>query len=316
MTTESSAHPARTGPTPALSRSASFVRVTLAYVVAIAAGLAVLLAVDTGRGWLDVLLADLAATVVIFGFSRFYRNSSFYDAFWSVIPPLVALAWWVDRPDGVDGSDAVRFWLLFAVIMVWAVRLTANWAYGFPGLHHEDWRYALLRERAGGGPASFLVDLFAIHVIPTIQVFLGLLPVYVVTRHDRNLSWLDVLAVVVGLGAILLESLADLQMHRFVAGKAAGTIESGAAMDRGLWSWSRHPNYFGEFGFWVSMALFGLAAAPDTWWWVFVGAAAMLAMFQGASIPMMEERSLARRPSYQQVIDTVPRFVPRPARRA
>ena len=68
-------------------------------------------------------------------------------------------------------------------------------------------------------------------------------------------------------------------------------------MDRGLWSWSRHPNYFGEFGFWFSLALFGVAASPGDTWWLFVGAGAMLAMFLGASIPMMEERSLERRPT-------------------
>ena len=61
----------------------------------------------------------------------------------------------------------------------------------------------------------------------------------------------------------------------------------------------------------VAVALFGVAAWP-TAWWLFAGAAAMLAMFLGASIPMMEERSLARRPDYQAVIERVSRFVPRP----
>ncbi len=77
-----------------------------------------------------------------------------------------------------------------------------------------------------------------------------------------------------------------------------------------------YPNYFGEFGFWVAMALFGVAAAPGQAWWLFAGAAAMLAMFLGASIPMMETRSLQRRPEYQSVIDRVSRFVPRPPERA
>jgi len=86
-------------------------------------------------------------------------------------------------------------------------------------------------------------------------------------------------------------------------------------MDRGLWAWSRHPNYFGEFTFWLSLALFGVAVAPADWWWLLLGALAMLAMFLGASIPMMEERSLARRPGYQDVINRVPKFVPRPPRR-
>jgi steroid 5-alpha reductase family enzyme len=84
----------------------------------------------------------------------------------------------------------------------------------------------------------------------------------------------------------------------------------------GLWSWSRHPNYFGEFSFWFAMALFGVAAAPADAWWLFVGAAIMLALFLFASIPMMEERSVARRPEYQEVIDRVSRFVPWPPRQS
>ena len=150
-------------------------------------------------------------------------------------------------------------------------------------------------------------SLVAIHLIPTLQVFLGMVPVYVaVTTPGGGLAWLTVIAFVVGMAAVTLEGVADVQMHRFVASARPGEV-----MDRGLWSWSRHPNYFGEFGFWLALALFGLAAAPQAWW-LFAGAAAMLAMFLGASIPMMETRSLQRRPGYQAVIDRVSRFVPRP----
>ncbi len=56
-------------------------------------------------------------------------------------------------------------------------------------------------------------------------------------------------------------------MHRFVRDRQPGQV-----MDRGLWAWSRHPNYFGELGFWFGLALFGVAASPGDWWWVFVGA--------------------------------------------
>ena len=86
-------------------------------------------------------------------------------------------------------------------------------------------------------------------------------------------------------------------------------------MDRGLWSWSRHPNYFGELSFWFALALFGVAVSPSDAWWLFAGTLAMLGMFLGASIPMMETRSVQRRPGYQDVIARVPRFVPRPPRR-
>jgi steroid 5-alpha reductase family enzyme len=288
-----------------VSKSASLTRVLLAYVAAVAVGAAWLyLGPDTGRLWLDGLIADLLATLVIFGFSRAHHNSSFYDAYWSVLPPLLAIYWWSESTPDVN---ELRAWLVIGVILVWAVRLTGNWIYAFPGLHHEDFRYAQLRE--GKGRAELLVDLFAIHIIPTLQVFLGMIPVYVaVTRTGRDVGWLDVVAVVVGLAAVALSFFADLQMYRFARTKRPGEI-----MDRGLWSWSRHPNYFGEFSFWVALALFGLATAPADWW-VVVGAVAMFALFEGASIPMMEERSLARRPGYQDVIDRVPKFVPRPPR--
>lgn len=281
-------------------------RVTAAYVLAFAVfGAWFAWGPGTGRLWLDGLIADLLATLVVFAASRLHHNSSFYDPYWSVLPPLLAIAWWVrsDHP-----ADDVRGRLVLLLIWVWAIRLTGNWVHGFPGVHHEDWRYPMLREKAGR--FEFVVDLMAIHVIPTLQVFAGMLPVYIVlTRHGRPLGWLDAVALVVGLGAVALELAADVQLHRFAVTKQPGQV-----MDRGLWAWSRHPNYFGEFSFWLALALFGLAAAPGTGWWIFVGALLMLAMFQGASIPMMEQRSLQRRPSYQDVIDRVPRFVPRPPR--
>ena len=294
-----------------MSKGRSLALVTLAYVVAVAVGLGWLYwGPLTGRLWLETLIADVLATAVIFGFSRVYRNSSFYDAYWSVIPPLLALYWWLQGPLGVTGPGSLRCWLLFAVMSYWAVRLTANWAYGFPGLHHEDWRYPILRD--GAGRFEFLADLFGIHLFPTLQVFVGMLPVYIaLTRPGDGLMWLTWVAFAVGIVAVTVELVADVQMHHFVAERRPG-----AAMDRGLWAWSRHPNYVGEIGFWFSLALFGIAASPRDGWWLFVGVALMIVMFLGASIPLMEKRSLERRPQYQDVIDRVPRLVPRPPRRA
>ncbi len=289
-----------------IGKTESLSRVAISYVVAFGAGAAWFAwGPETAWLWLDGLIADLIATVVVFVASRLHHNSSFYDPYWSVLPPLLMLGWWIESD---TPADDLRSWLVMAVILIWAIRLTGNWIYAFPGLHHEDWRYPMVRARAGRAEA--VADLMGIHVFPTFQVFLGMLPAYVVlTRPGRDVGWLDAVAVVIGVGAVALEFTADLQMYRF-----ARTREPGQAMDQGLWAWSRHPNYFGEFAFWVSLAVFGLAADPGTWWWIYVGAAAMYAMFQGASIPMMEERSLERRPTYVAVIDRVPRFVPRPPR--
>jgi steroid 5-alpha reductase family enzyme len=294
-------------PEEIMGKAGSLAVVAVAYVVAIAVGAAWLIwGPTTGLLWCDTLIADVLGTVVVFAFSRAYRNSSFYDAYWSVIPPLLLAYWWTQAA----APDTLRCTLIAIVVGYWAVRLTGNWVYSFPGLHHEDWRYPMFKQRAG--KFEFFADLFAIHLIPTLQVFLGMVPVYVaVTRPGAGLPWLAVVAFVIGMAAVTLELVADGQMHRF-----AKVRKPGEAMTRGLWAWSRHPNYFGEFSFWLALGLFGVAAAPADAWWLLAGAVVMLALFLGASIPMMEERSLARRPDYQQVIDTTSKFVPLPPRRA
>lgn len=293
-----------------MSKGRALALVALAYVVAVAVAAAWLLwAPSTGRLWLDTLIADVLATLVIFVFSRAYRNSSFYDAYWSVIPPLLLAYWWWQGPIGLSGTGALRAWLMAVVVGYWAVRLTSNWAVGFAGLHHEDWRYPILRD--GAGRFAFLTDLFGIHLFPTLQVFVGMVPAYIaLTRPGDGLVWLTWLAFAVGMAAVTLELVADTQMRRFVAAGRPGGV-----MDQGLWGWSRHPNYLGEIGFWLSVALFGIAASPRDFWWLLIGVVVMVAMFLGASIPMMEKRSLERRPQYQDVIARVPRLVPRRPRR-
>lgn len=287
-------------------KAASLGLIGAAYLVAVGVAVGWLAwGVDTGQLWLNTLIADLLATLVVFTFSRGFNNSSFYDAYWSVIPPLLLAYWWIQSSPHVN---EVRCVLIAVVVVLWAVRLTGNWAWGFSGLDHEDWRYDVLRRRAGRW--AFAADLFGIHLIPTVQVFAGMAPMYIaVTREGSGLVWLTGIAFVVGLAAVALELIADVQLYRFVRDRTPG-----ATMDRGLWGWSRHPNYFGEFSFWLACALFGVAAAPADAWWMFIGALSMLGMFLGASIPMMENRSLERRPAYREVIDRVPRFFPRPPR--
>ena len=120
-----------------------------------------------------------------------------------------------------------------------------------------------------------------------------------------------------GVGSDFLVSDIGKMTPKPVRVKELGPGETGYKIPYGgLYRFVSCPNYFGELGFWCSMALFGVAAAPADWWWLFIGVAAMLAMFLGASIPLMEKRSLERRPNYQAVIDRVPRLVPRPPRRA
>jgi len=275
--------------------------ITFAYIVTLGVAWGALEVLDQSPLW-NMFWADIAATVAIFVFSRLYKNSSFYDAYWSVIPPLIALYWTMAAT--AQGIDMTRAWLVVILVWLWGVRLTANWATFWPGLEHEDWRYGPIKTNAGKWNA--LADFSAIHLFPTVIVFAACLPIYAAVAMDaRPLNALDYLAAAVTLIAILIELVSDIQLHRFLTHRKSGEI-----MKTGLWALSRHPNYFGEWLFWAGLALFGLAAVPSAWWWVLPGAIAMLVMFLVASIPMIDKRSVERRPEYQAHMARVSGFVP------
>ena len=275
--------------------------VTFAYIVTIGVAWATLEALGQSPIW-DMFWADIAATIAIFVFSRLYKNSSFYDAYWSVIPPLIALYWALEAT--ASGIDSTRVWLVVALVWLWGIRLTANWATFWPGLEHEDWRYAPIKE--GAGKLDVLADFSAIHLFPTVIVFVSCLPIYAAVAMDAQpLNWLDYLAATVTAIAIFIELLADIQLHRFLNHRKEGDI-----MKTGLWAYSRHPNYFGEWLFWAGLTLFGVAAVPASWWWTVPGSIAMLVMFLAASIPMIDKRSLERRPEYSEHMKRVSGFLP------
>lgn len=287
------------------AKPADYRSIVLAYTVTLAAGALALYGLPLKAPY-DALAADLVATVVIFAFSLGYRNSSFYDAYWSVIPPLLALHWYAMAPAAIDPLRAL---CVLALVTLWALRLTANWALHWGGLGHEDWRYPLVRQKAGRFAVA--ADFAGIHLFPTLQVFLGCLPVYaVMSLGTAPFGLLDLLAAGVTLGAIVIETLADRQLHAFAARRTPGSF-----IQEGLWAWSRHPNYFGELSFWWGLMLFGLASAPAAWFWVIPGALAMTLMFCFASIPLMEQRSLARRPGYADYRQRVWALVPLPPKR-
>jgi steroid 5-alpha reductase family enzyme len=287
-------------------RAGSFARVALAYVAAaVVAGFAAYVASGL-LGRRDLLfqtaVGDFAATVLVFAFSVAWDNTSVYDPYWSVAPPLLALCYgWLPAARAADGT---RKLVVLGLVGLWAVRLTWNWARGWPGLGHEDWRYADVRRRTGDGywPASF----FALQLMPTVLVFLGCLPLYAaLARGGRPFGLLDVAAAGVTLLAVAIEATADRQLRRWKRSRP----DPEATFEGGLWRWSRHPNYFGEVLFWWGVALFGLAAAPFRWW-LLLGPVPITLLFALVSIPLLERRMLDRRPSFTERRRRVSALVP------
>lgn len=270
------------------SLTLAFVLCTKAYVIALC--IAVLVGYATGERHpiLIAFVADVAATLVIFAFARYFRNASFYDAYWSLAPIAIAAFWLMTAAAAIDSC---RPWIVIALVTTWGVRLTYNWVRGWRGLSHEDWRYAGMR--AKHGRRFWLVELLGIEMMPTIVVFLGCLSLYPALADAAN-TWgaLDCAAATIAAAAILIETVSDEQLRRFVK-----TAQPGQIMDRGLWRYSRHPNYLGEVMFWWGLYLFALAANPS-YWWAVAGPIAITILFVFVSIPMMDRRNLERRPGY------------------
>ena len=284
-----------------LGRGPSLAVVVVAYVTAVGLGLGAAAAV--GGPAAGLAACYLVSALVIYAWSMTVDNGSMFDAWWSVLP-VVGAFWIVGTTDGEVG---VRQWLVLAVVVLWGVRLTANWATAWPGLGHEDWRYLDMYTK---GPKP-LISLFGVHLVPAATVYLGSLPL--VTSLADGAPGADPLAWVafaVGLAAVAIEGVADLQLRAFNR-----TKQPGAVIDVGLWRLSRHPNYFGEVSFWWSLWLAGIAADAGSWWTI-IGALAITAMIRGASIPMMDRRSAERRPAFAEYAGRTPALVPRPRRSA
>ncbi len=288
----------------------AFTTVALAYAFAGAAAVGVGLALAGDPPLHVAAAADLAATAVVFAFSFAFRNSSFYDAYWSVAPLPLGIYW--AASSNVIAVDGTRVALALLLVAAWGTRLTFNWGRGWQGLAHEDWRYVGLRETTGR--AYWLVSAVGLHLFPTIMVFLGCLPLYVaVATGTRPLGALDALAAAVTAAAILVEATADQQLHRFVTTRR----DASELLTTGLWAWSRHPNYFGEILFWWGLYGFGVAAKPEAWAWMLVGPVAMTGMFRFVTVKMIEARMLERKPGYAAHAARTSLIVPwRPSRTA
>jgi steroid 5-alpha reductase family enzyme len=269
------------------------------YALSIFMGFLILHAVPFENSIIKVLIADVVVTFVVFLFSLIIKNSSIYDPYWSAIPPFIA-AWLIFiNPEG----NITRQFLIFGLVLFWAIRLTVNWAIGWNGLSHEDWRYKKIAADTGKlyWPASFL----GIHLMPTLFVFMGCLPLWFAMKSSETINLIDLLASAITLVAIFIEWISDEQLRKFKA-----KSHNSAFMRRGLWSRMRHPNYFGEILFWMGLFLYIPAAKSNEGVWTAIGFIFMIVLFKFISIPLMDKRNVTKRPGYEKYIKEVYALIP------
>jgi steroid 5-alpha reductase family enzyme len=209
---------------------------------------------------------------------------------------------------GVLGSGTAQSRTLAALLGAgWAARLCA---YLWRRVAHEaeDGRYVALRERWRDSTPAF----FAFFQAQALVVALFALPFAVVACRTSDPSpWQVFAAIGIWLLAVGGEALADRQLARFRAEPG----NRGRTCRAGLWSWSRHPNYFFEWLHWFAYVLLSLGA--PLWWLSFSGPVLMLLfLYRLSGIPWTEAQSLrSRGDDYRRYQAQVSAFLPLPPRR-
>jgi steroid 5-alpha reductase family enzyme len=138
------------------------------------------------------------------------------------------------------------------------------------------------------------------------------MPTLAALAGDRPFGVLDIVGIVVALVGFLFEAIGDAQMAAF----KADPVHEGQVMDRGLWRYTRHPNYFGEACFWWGIWLLALAAGgADAVWTVLSPALMTVLLLKVSGVALLEKDMVERRPAYRDYIARTNAFIPGPPRR-
>lgn len=253
---------------------------------------------------LTLALAGLAVTLCLavpaWAVASLRHNVSLVDRLWSMFFVAAAAAYTAVLPQ--TGTRAAVVWVL---LLAWALRLSAHitWrGWGEP----EDRRYAAMRERHQ--PGFVWKSLVIVFVLQAVIAWAVSAPLAVALASDWPWGASDFAAVALVVFGIVYESVADLQLARFQRDPAC----RGQVMDRGLWRWSRHPNYFGESCVWWGFGLLGAGAGQP---WTLLSPLLMTwLLLRVSGITLMEDTIVERRPGYREYVRRTNAFVPGPRR--
>ncbi len=250
-----------------------------------------------------LIAAAIAIAVLMLGtwlLSVLLRDASIVDIVWGL--GFVVVAWAV-RVQGDTATD--RQWLLVALVTVWGLRLAGHLFWRNHG-QPEDYRYRAMRKRFG--PRFPIVSLVTVFGLQGVLMWIVSLPVQLGQVPDEpGLGWLAALGTLVWVTGFGFESIGDYQLARF----RADPSNEGRVMDRGLWRYTRHPNYFGDACAWWGIAI--IAAESGLGAWGIVGAIVMTVLLLRVSGVALLEKSLRKRkPEYQAYAARTSAFFPLP----
>jgi steroid 5-alpha reductase family enzyme len=233
------------------------------------------------------------------------HDVSIVDPVWGPAFVVVALACLLVGNLDFPGGDARR-WLLFAMTAIWGLRLGGYLLVRKLGDPGEDRRYTKMRERRSEG-AFALYSLVVIFGLQGVLVLIVSLPLQVAAERAAGLDWFAWIGLALWLLGVFFEAVGDEQMRRF----KARPDSKGKVMDQGLWAYTRHPNYFGDFCVWWGLWLVALGAG-GTWWTVLGPLVMSFLLIKGSGAALLEKDISERRPEYREYIERTASFIPRP----
>jgi steroid 5-alpha reductase family enzyme len=230
------------------------------------------------------------------------RDASIIDPFWPI--GFVAVAWLTFLLQGGAHPRAV---LVFMLTTIWGARLAGylfwrNWGKG------EDYRYRQMRDKHGG--RFWLVSLLTVFTLQAILLWFVSWPVQFgqILTPTSKVGWLDFAGIGIWLVGMFFETIGDYQLARF----KRDPENKGRVMRQGLWRYTRHPNYFGDFCVWWGLYLIALAAGA---WWTIVSPVLMsILLIKVSGAALLEKTIVERRPDYLKYMQTTNAFLPGPPR--
>ncbi len=232
------------------------------------------------------LPAILSTLLVLWVMGTFLRDASIVDPFWGT--GFVLTGWLAVRMNGVDHP---RGWLMMALITVWGLRLSLhllwrNWGHG------EDRRYTAMRDHHG--PRFWWVSLFTVFLLQGVILWIISFPVLVALSSDTTAPWqlTDVAGALLWMVGFAFETIGDGQLARFRSNPA----NAGKVLDRGLWRYTRHPNYFGDFCVWWGVYLVSIGSGAG--WTVFSPLLMSILLMRVSGVTLLESTITDRRPDY------------------
>ncbi len=228
------------------------------------------------------------------------HNVAIVDVFWGIAIAGAGLCYLYLRP-----ATGTRGVLVALLATVWAIRLGAHLLWRTRG-QPEDRRYREIRAR--NEPHFGLKSLWLVFGLQAMLAWLVAMPLLGAVISSAPIGSLDRFGTLLWAFGLVFESVADYQLARF---QQRGGAERGV-MDSGMWRFSRHPNYFGEFVLWWGIGLIAVAGGA---WWALIGPF-LLSVFllRVSGIALTEKDIATRRPAYQDYMRRTSAFVPWPPR--